>query len=566
MEPLLKKIALTAMLTFMIISLSWAEPTTQLITLGGVSFAPRVHQIQGKAYYSAQDPAVLSLIERSNVRFQWSGSGQTLFAFAPGRETYWNIDSKTCRVNGKDLLAPGNLVQLEGQTYLEPSALFYALALHGESTSDSILLRPVITQVTTDTDQGFLLRAASKMKPKVSYEGATTVFKVPDFCWDGSPELHLDKTTFRFTSGKTPDQPLEIRITPEPFVIAKLAGSTLLNETRISLQPNFPGSDDPQAVVLESLTSQANSDLLTLSFDRSTQIHYIYDTDHSTLKVLIPNATANVSKQNLQAWPDLNLTTRQTSTYPILEMEIPLTGTNWGFSTDESNPNAITLQRSLTNEVSALEPTGSIKTPGYANIRGTIVIDPGHGGSDPGCRNAALGLREADITLGIAKNLAQVLREQGWTVVLTRETDRDITYAGSPDMEELEARADVANKIGADLFMSIHCNASVNTGAAGTSIHWWKVEDYQFAQSLETVLGSTIGLGDKGLIRDRFVVLRHSQMPAVLVETAFLSNYAEALKLGDPKFQKVIAQQLAGGLASYMRGRYASRGSNHRVE
>jgi len=125
---------------------------------------------------------------------------------------------------------------------------------------------------------------------------------------------------------------------------------------------------------------------------------------------------------------------------------------------------------------------------------------------------------------------------------------------------ELEARSGIANKIKADLFMSVHCNASVNTGATGSSIHWWKTEDYAFAQAIEPVLGTAIGLGQKGLIRDRFVVLRHAEMPAVLVETAFLTNAREGAKLSDPEFQKVIAQQLAGGLANYMRGSYAARG------
>ena len=143
---------------------------------------------------------------------------------------------------------------------------------------------------------------------------------------------------------------------------------------------------------------------------------------------------------------------------------------------------------------------------------------------------------------------------------MTRETDRDVTYAGSPDKMELEARSGVANKINADLFMSVHCNASVSSASYGSSIHWWKAEDYAFAQALEPVLGNAIGLGQKGLIRNRFVVLRHAEMPSVLVETAFLTNPSEGAKLSDPEFQKVIAQQLAGGLANYMKGAYASRG------
>ena len=114
--------------------------------------------------------------------------------------------------------------------------------------------------------------------------------------------------------------------------------------------------------------------------------------------------------------------------------------------------------------------------------------------------------------------------------------------------------------------LSVHCNASVSSASYGSSIHWWKAEDYAFAQALEPVLGPAIGLGQKGLIRDRFVVLRHSTMPAVLVETAFLSNPSEGAKLSDPGFQKVIAQQLAGGLANYMRGVYASRNNRQALD
>jgi N-acetylmuramoyl-L-alanine amidase len=260
-------------------------------------------------------------------------------------------------------------------------------------------------------------------------------------------------------------------------------------------------------------------------------------------------------------WEGLEVATVQTSLYPVLEITIPSKGSNFEFVQVQESPTSLALLRGKGDQVNSVASTGSVSTPDWMNIRGTIVIDPGHGGSDPGCVNRALGTREADVTLQICKNLAEILRGQGWKVVLTRETDRDVTYAGSPDRMELEARSGIANEIGADLFMSVHCNASVNSGSYGSSIHWWKAEDYAFAQSLEPTLGTAIGLGQQGLIRNRFVVLRHAQMPSVLVETAFLSNPREGAMLSDPKFQKVIAQQLAGGLANYMRGAYASRGA-----
>ncbi len=282
--------------------------------------------------------------------------------------------------------------------------------------------------------------------------------------------------------------------------------------------------------------------------------------------MLIPNGTADDSSFKSSEWPGLEVNSFDTPLYPVLEVSLPLGSEALEFVTLEDAPTSLALLRGPVGQVNDLANTGSMDTPGFTNIRGTIVIDPGHGGSDSGCVNRSLGVREADVTLAISLYLADVLRAQGWNVILTRETDRDVTYAGSPDMMELQARSEVANRINADLFMSIHCNASVGSAAKGTSIHWWKAEDFEFAQSLEFVLGTTIGLGQKGLIRDRFAVLRHANMPSVLVETAFLTNPVEGAKLADPEFQKLIATQLAGGLAQYMQGRYASRGTVRPVD
>jgi N-acetylmuramoyl-L-alanine amidase len=142
-------------------------------------------------------------------------------------------------------------------------------------------------------------------------------------------------------------------------------------------------------------------------------------------------------------------------------------------------------------------------------------------------------------------------------VLLTREEDRDLTWPGSPDRLELQARCDVANQAGADFFISLHCNASVSASSAGTSIHWCKDEDVELARSLEVALGESLGLDQGGLRRDGFYVLRHTLMPAVLVEMAFLSNPREGRLLADQDFRQKIAEGLAGALVAHISGRYA---------
>lgn len=567
-EPPLKKRLLPLVLFLILATTAWAQTSSQIVEFAGTTFRPQVYEIDGRNYFKADDPEVLGIVNRSNVTAQWSSSGQTLFAFAPGRESYWTAGSDQAKINGKEQKAPGRILVDDGNQYIEPAALFYALATKGVPTPNGYALYPVITEIVRH-DDGFLLRAAHRTRAKTAMDGQTTVFSAAGFAWDGPREMTIGETHFSFDSSDGAVPTLEVRITPQPFHIAKLAGSTLLNETRVSVQPNFPGADRASEVTLKSLNA-SNYDgqpMLVFEFDAGTKMHYVKDSKNGLLRILIPRGLYPDTALSDKDWPGLSVSTLQTSLYPVLELSLPLGNGALEFVTLENSPTSLALVRgSQGGEGHPIADSGSVETPGWLNIRGTIVIDPGHGGSDPGCVNRALGTREADVTLAISLHLAEVLRAQGWNVVLTRESDRDVTYAGSPDMLELQTRADIANNINADLFMSIHCNASVNSGAQGTSIHWWKAEDYEFAQALEHVLGTSIGLGQKGLIRDRFVVLRHSKMPSVLVETAFLSNPYEGAKLSDPAFQKVIAQQLAGGLASYMQGRYASRGAGRAVD
>lgn len=559
----MKKHLLSLVFLLSLATITLAQNLSARLEYAGLVFQPQVYTLNGQDFFATDDPQISSLVERANVRIQRSSSGNTLFAFAPGRESYWSVGSSLVKVNGQEQTAPGQIVISSGKQLIEPKALFYALAIKGEETAQGYSLYPTITELTADSSQSFLLRSATKLKPKTTRDSNSLVLSIQGFGWDGPSKIVLNKTEFTFSGGKKLNDPLEIRVHPEPFTKAKVAGTTLLNETKISLQPDFPGVERAKDVALSSLKASASDDLklLTFEFDGPTTMHYINDTENGLLKILIPRASYLKPTFKSSDWPGLAISQYETDSYPVLQLEIPTARDGMEFAVNQDLPTTLILKRGPTDKVSALMAYDSIQTPGYSIASGTIVIDPGHGGSDPGCRNGALGVREADITLAISLKLAEVLRAQGWNVILTRESDRDVTYAGSPDMDELCARADVANNIKADLFVSIHCNASVNTSATGSSIHWWKVEDYQLAQSLEHVLGSTIGFGDKGLIRDRFVVLRHTKMPAVLVETAFLSNYREGSMLSDPNFQSNIAQQLAGGLASYISGRYASRGS-----
>ena len=118
---------------------------------------------------------------------------------------------------------------------------------------------------------------------------------------------------------------------------------------------------------------------------------------------------------------------------------------------------------------SSPSPSSSASIVPAATRSNLIVIDPGHGGSDPGSLNPAYGLTESQLTLQISRRLAADLKRQGWQVELTRDGDYDVGDPNGPDSAELQARCDVANASGARLFVSVHINSSVSSARVSTT-------------------------------------------------------------------------------------------------
>jgi N-acetylmuramoyl-L-alanine amidase len=200
----------------------------------------------------------------------------------------------------------------------------------------------------------------------------------------------------------------------------------------------------------------------------------------------------------------------------------------------------------------AREGTGVVEVPTPAPQKGIVItIDPGHGGGDPGAVNRILGLREKDVTLDISLRLAQLLRQAGWKVFLTRTTDRDVTYDKSPDILELSSRVQTANRSNSQIFVSIHIDASTDPSANGMSVFYGKDDSTSLARYINYHLAVANGRRNRGIFRAPFHVINNANMPAVLVECAFISNYAEALLLSDPAFRQRCAEGIFRGLSAY---------------
>ncbi len=173
-----------------------------------------------------------------------------------------------------------------------------------------------------------------------------------------------------------------------------------------------------------------------------------------------------------------------------------------------------------------------------------VVLDPGHGGSDPGAVYDALGLTEAEQNLVIAGRVADLLRNRGYTVALTRE-DANTELGNSQ-------RGEIANTCAASLFVEIHLNASEDRTIDYAQAFWGEKEkDLAFALMMNNALGaleipvSAVDRFDNG-------GLLRAKMPSVLVEAVFLSHPAEAQALAHGSRQEAIAQAIAAGITAWL--------------
>lgn len=185
-----------------------------------------------------------------------------------------------------------------------------------------------------------------------------------------------------------------------------------------------------------------------------------------------------------------------------------------------------------------------------------IVIDPGHGGPDPGAVGPS-GVQEKVVVLAVAKLLADILSAAGVEVRLTRDSD-DVPWIPSTDLSE---RVRISNYAGADLFISIHANAFSSPQAKGMEI-WTSVGQTRadiLAESIadalieafpDLVFRADMSDGDKDK-EENWYVCRWTNAPAVLIELAFITNPEEEAMLKDPAHQKKVAWAIAKGIAAY---------------
>ena len=230
-----------------------------------------------------------------------------------------------------------------------------------------------------------------------------------------------------------------------------------------------------------------------------------------------------------------------------------------------------------------LSPSG--KGPVIPGMLGTIIVDPGHGGHDPGAIGWT-GLREKAVTLDVALRLRDLLSQDGFRVVMTRQTDQFIP---------LEQRSEIANGQKAGLFISIHVNSSRRHSISGFEVYYLSEATDDHARAIEAMenqsfpfeagssteetktivwdlvlseqrresnqlafeicqsLRRELSSKNRGVKSARFAVLKGSRMPSVLVEAGFISHPAEENRLRDPAYRQRLAQGIRDGILTFAR-------------
>jgi N-acetylmuramoyl-L-alanine amidase len=234
-------------------------------------------------------------------------------------------------------------------------------------------------------------------------------------------------------------------------------------------------------------------------------------------------------------------------------MELPPRATRLGVAAGEGDfeavPRALAVRPRADRPRWSQLPRRPLSPEGLPVVprgRYRVVIDPGHGGPDPGAVGIE-GLRETDVVLDVALQVAQLLQARGVQVLLTRTTEVDL---------DLPPRVALANTSGAQLFVSLHANAlsldrpDVNgietfyfEGGASTRLAQL-VQQYLMSVSPDTP--------DRGARPGRFFVIRRTVMPSVLAEMGFVTGEIDAPRLSDASFRRRLAPAISGAILTYL--------------
>lgn len=189
----------------------------------------------------------------------------------------------------------------------------------------------------------------------------------------------------------------------------------------------------------------------------------------------------------------------------------------------------------------------------------TVVVDPGHGGDDPG-KVGVNGEREKDVNLAVAKKLKELLESKGFAVVMTREDENGLYAADAVNkkQDDMRKRCDIIDGANAALTVSIHQNSYHQESVKGPQVFYYKnsAEAEALAGYIQESLNTGLSVERPREMKanDTYYLLKRTKIPTVIVECGFLSNHEEAVKLVTEEYQQKVAEAVCEGIQGYLKG------------
>lgn len=293
-------------------------------------------------------------------------------------------------------------------------------------------------------------------------------------------------------------------------------------------------------------------------------LHYLYTDGKSeqsnSSNVSVKNVTVSANSVRIRSGPSTDHqmigSTNQGESFQLLDTtddwhQISLSNGNTGWiagwlttlssdnttASEQSNPVAV---KAVVTDTPAPKEKKSQSLAGY-----NIVLDPGHGGGDPGAI-ALDGSYEKNLTLSTAQVIANRLEDAGATVIMTRQNDRFLL---------LEDRVAISNAYYTHAFISIHFDAYPMSNVNGFSTHYYSPfgNDRKLAQSIQTGIADQVSLNNRGIMQSNLHVLRENEDLAVLVELGFITNPDDFATIQTADYQQGVAEGITSGLINYFK-------------
>ncbi|MEA5598222.1 N-acetylmuramoyl-L-alanine amidase [Rivularia sp. UHCC 0363] len=391
----------------------------------------------------------------------------------------------------------------------------------------------------------------------------------------------LDSTTARIVlrvNKNSPDWQAKISSISSGVVLLPNGSVSQLPTNNNSSSPVRPLPPSPPPTIatrnsfaeIESVELDDNGRSLTVRANKSLSGSTSeWDSKSAMYRILIPNARLTSSVQGPKFKPNssvLRVQMRQQDSNTVAIYILPAAQVSFGRLDVRGNQLNLDLQRNSAvrppvmlppiprpNPVAGSQP---VTTPPKANPspaprpapRGQVLvmIDPGHGGKDPGAIGIG-GLQEKDIILPIGQKVAEILRKNGVSAVLTRNSDFFVS---------LQGRVDMSDKANADLFVSIHANSLglSRPDVSGLEVYYYNTGK-QLADTVRRSIIQNVTIKDRGIRQARFYVLRKSSMPSILVETGYVTGREDAANLKQAAYRNKMAEGIADGILKYLKRR-----------